>query len=229
MSSSIPSSFGTLTLLLIGGTGAVGREVLRLALADTRIGRVIAPSRRPLAPHARLNNPVLELGTLPEDSPYWRVGAVICTLGTTIKVAGSQAAFAAIDRDLPAYMARCARRAGATRSALNSSLGASLGGNFYLRTKAEAEQAIGGLGYASYTIVRPSLIDADRSEPRSLHVPNHEPTQLRGALKRFVRESAEHRGKVALPSLSSVSRKLRARLLSGIRSRRMAPVSRMSP
>lgn len=166
MNASLPSPVGPLTLLLVGATGAVGREVLRLALADTRIGRVIAPSRRPLIPNQGLENPVLELGTLPEDSPYWRVDAVICTLGTTIKVAGSQKAFAAIDRDLPAYVARCARRAGATRFALNSSLGANLGGNFYLRTKSEAEQAIRDFGFPSYTIVRPSLIDVARAQPR---------------------------------------------------------------
>ena len=160
----LPSSH--LRVLLVGGTGAVGSEVLRLALADERIERVTAPTRRPLPPHTRLDNPVLDLATLAEDSPYWRVDGVICTLGTTIKVAGSQAAFAAVDRDLSLRVARCARRAGATRFALNSSLGASPGGNFYLRTKAQAEQAIGELGYPSYTVVRPSLIDAKRDEPR---------------------------------------------------------------
>ncbi len=166
MTSSIPPLPSRLTLLLVGGTGAVGREVLRLALADERIARVIAPTRRPLPLNPRLDNPVLDLATLGEDSPYWHVDGVICTLGTTIKVAGSQTAFAAIDRDLPIRVAQGARRAGATRFALNSSLGASLGGNFYLRTKAQAEQAIRELAYPSYTIVRPSLIDTDREQPR---------------------------------------------------------------
>ena len=91
---------------------------------------------------------------------------MVCTLGTTIRVAGSQAAFAAIDRDLPIAVGRLARAAGATRYALNSSLGASARGNFYLRTKAEAEQGIIDLGFASTTIVRPSLIDAERNEAR---------------------------------------------------------------
>jgi uncharacterized protein YbjT (DUF2867 family) len=166
MTASKHSASGRLRLLLVGGTGAVGREVLRLALSDNRIERMIAPTRRPLPAHARLDNPVLDLTTLPGDSPVWQVDAVICTLGTTIKVAGSQAAFAAIDRDLAVHVARCARQAGATRFALNSSLGASPGGNFYLRTKAEAEQAIRAVGYPSYTIVRPSLIDAVRAQPR---------------------------------------------------------------
>jgi len=159
-----------LSLLLVGATGAVGQAVLRQALAEKRITRIVAPTRRPLeaelAGMARLLNPVIDFARLPEEAPWWRVDAVVCTLGTTIKVAGSQAAFAAVDRDLPIAFARLARRAGATRYALNSSLGASARGSFYLRTKAEAEQGIIDLGFASTTIVRPSLIDTERNEAR---------------------------------------------------------------
>jgi uncharacterized protein YbjT (DUF2867 family) len=153
-------------LLLVGATGAVGREVLRLALSEDGIERVIAPTRRPMPAQPRLDNPLLDPATLADDVLRWRPDAVICTLGTTIKAAGSEAAFAAVDRDLPLRIAQCARRVGATRFALNSSLGASPRGNFYLRTKAEVEQAIRALGFPSYTIVRPSLIDTKRSEPR---------------------------------------------------------------
>jgi len=155
-----------LRLLLVGSTGGVGREVLRLALADKRIEKVIALSRRPLPLHAKLENPVVDFSHLPGEAGWWKVDAVICTLGTTIKVAGSQAAFAAIDRDLVVQVAELARKAGATRFALNSSLGANLAGNFYLRTKAEAEQGVRALGYPSYIIVRSSLIDTKRVELR---------------------------------------------------------------
>lgn len=157
-------------LLLVGATGAVGQAVLRQALSEERITRIVAPTRRPLqaavAGGERLLNPVIDFTRLPEEAPWWKVDAVVCTLGTTIRVAGSQAAFAAIDRDLPIAVGRLARAAGATRYALNSSLGASARGNFYLRTKAEAEQGIIDFGFASTTIVRPSLIDAERNEAR---------------------------------------------------------------
>lgn len=157
-------------LLLVGATGAVGQAVLRQALSEERITRIVAPTRRPLqaavAGGERLLNPVIDFTRLPEEAPWWKVDAVVCTLGTTIRVAGSQAAFAAIDRDLPIAVGRLARAAGATRYALNSSLGASARGNFYLRTKAEAEQGIIDLGFTSTTIVRPSLIDAERNEAR---------------------------------------------------------------
>ena len=159
-----------LSLLLVGATGAVGQAVLRQALAEKRITRIVAPTRRPLeagfAGNARLLNPVIDFARLPEEAAWWKVDAVVCTLGTTIKVAGSQAAFAKVDRDLPVSVGRLARRAGATRYALNSSLGASARGSFYLRTKAEAEQGIIDLGFASTTIVRPSLIDTERNEAR---------------------------------------------------------------
>ena len=39
-------------------------------------------------------------------------------------------------------------------------------GNFYLRTKAQAEEGVRALGYPSLTIVRPSLIAAERETVR---------------------------------------------------------------
>jgi len=160
-----PSTTG-LRVLLVGATGAVGQQVLQLALADPRCSQVIALTRRALPDHPKLENHIVDFADLPADAPWWQVDAVICTLGTTIKTAGSQTAFIAVDRDLPVLVAQLARQAGATRFALNSSLGASLNGNLYLRTKAQAETAIHALGYPDYTIVRPSLIDTARSESR---------------------------------------------------------------
>ncbi len=152
--------------MIVGATGAVGRHVLAAALGDPRVDQVLAPTRRALAPHARLSAPIVDFAALPTDAQWWRVDAVVCALGTTIRAAGSPEAFAAVDRDLPIRIARLARAAGATRFALNSSLGASPDGNFYLRTKAQAEAGVRALGYPVYTIVRPSLIDTERDEVR---------------------------------------------------------------
>lgn len=156
-----------ISLLVVGATGAVGGHVLSAALGDARIAKVVAPTRTALPAHAKLVNPVIDFANLPLDDDWWKVDAVICTLGTTMKAAGSQEAFAFVDRDLPIQVARLARECGATRFALNSSLGADLNGNFYLRTKAQAEAGIRGIGYPSYTIVRPSLIDTTRKEFRA--------------------------------------------------------------
>lgn len=156
-----------INLMIVGATGVVGRAVLALALADARVAQVVAPTRRPLPSSPKLHNPVVDFAQLADGADWWHVDAVICTLGTTIKAAGSQTAFVTVDRDLPIQVARLARAAGATRYALNSSLGASLSGNFYLRTKAQAEADIRECNYPSFTIVRPSLIDADRDEFRA--------------------------------------------------------------
>ena len=155
-----------LRLLLLGATGAVGQQVLSLALADARVGRVTAPTRRPLPAQARLVNPVVDFQNIDAHAPWWQADAVVCALGTTIRLAGSQAAFAAVDRDLPIALGRVALRLGARSLALNSSLGASASGNFYLRTKHQAEEGLRQLGFASYTVVRPSLINAQRTESR---------------------------------------------------------------
>jgi len=152
--------------LLLGATGAVGSEVLRLALQHPQVQQVMAPTRRALAAHPKLTNPVTDFARPAEALGQMAVDAVVCALGTTIRQAGSQAAFAAVDRDLPIALGREALRLGARSMALNSSLGASARGNFYLRTKHQAEEGLRQLGFASFTVVRPSLIDAARAETR---------------------------------------------------------------
>ncbi|MGP1681746.1 MAG: hypothetical protein ACTS8S_05395, partial [Giesbergeria sp.] len=73
-------------LLLLGATGAVGREVLALALADARVAQVVAPTRRALAAQARVENPVVDFENLDPNAPWWQADAVVCALGTTLKV-----------------------------------------------------------------------------------------------------------------------------------------------
>lgn len=168
-----PTSASGIRLLLLGATGAVGREVLRLALQHPQVQQVVAPTRRPLTGDfgasmgtGKLANPVTDFAHPAQACQGHAVDAVVCALGTTIKQAGSQAAFAAVDRDLPIALGREALRLGARSMALNSSLGASATGNFYLRTKHQAEVGLRQLGFASYTVVRPSLIEADRTDSR---------------------------------------------------------------
>lgn len=155
-------------VLLAGATGLVGREVLRLALGDKRITRVVAPTRRALSPRSRLENPLVDFASLNGAEPWWRVDAVICALGTTIKKAGSQEAFREVDHGYPLRLARHALENGARSYALNSSVGADpVSRNFYLRTKGEVERDLEACGYCSLTIVRPSVIGGNREEHRT--------------------------------------------------------------
>ncbi len=158
------------SVLLLGATGLVGSEVLRQALADARIARIVAPTRRPLErADAGLENPVIDFEALPEDAGWWGCDGVICALGTTMRRAGSRAAFFRVDHDHVVRTAERARRHGARSMALVTAAGANANSSFfYLRVKGEAERAVEALGFPSLTIVRPNFIGGDRAERRSV-------------------------------------------------------------
>jgi uncharacterized protein YbjT (DUF2867 family) len=155
------------SLLVLGATGLVGGHVLRRALADDRVTRIVAPTRRPLPAHAKLLNPVVDLGQGLPEAEWWSVDGVICALGTTRKTAGSDEAFGAIDFDIPFAVAKETREQGAGSFALTSSIGANAASRaLYLRTKGELENALRGLGFPSLTILRPGVLGGERGEFR---------------------------------------------------------------
>lgn len=154
-------------VLLIGSTGVVGEQVLRLALAEPCFGGIVAPTRRPLPPHPRLANPLVDFSALRAGDPWWSVDGVISTLGTTQRTAGSPEAFRRVDYGYTLAVARLAHAGGATLFALTSSLGADPASRFfYLRTKGEIERDVEKIGFSSLTIVRPGLLGGARAERR---------------------------------------------------------------
>ena len=155
-------------VLLAGATGLVGSQVLQRLLADTRCTAVVAPVRRPLSlQHPRLSAPLLDFDALPLQAPWWQVDAAICTLGSTLKQAGSRQAFARIDHGYPLAIARAVKMHRCTVFALNSAMGANPRSLFfYNRVKGELERDLRALGFASLALVRPGLIGGARSEPR---------------------------------------------------------------
>lgn len=157
------------TLLLAGATGLVGTEALKRLLADDRVARVVAPTRRPLPAHAKLLNPITTIAQLPRDADWWEVDGAISALGTTRAKTPADAEYRAIDHDFPLAIAALVRERGATRFALTSSMGANARSRFtYTRTKGELEEAIDRLGFPSLTIARPGFIGGSRSEHRSM-------------------------------------------------------------
>ena len=155
------------TLLIVGATGLVGGRAMALALADPRIARIIAPTRRAMPPNERVTNPRLEDLIAGTGSEEWRADGAICALGTTRAIAGSAAAFRAVDHDLVLLVARRLRDAGVGRFALVSSLGADSKSLFlYTRTKGEVEEAVRALAFPSLTILRPGFLDGERADSR---------------------------------------------------------------
>ncbi len=105
----------------------------------------------------------------PGNSPsrerlLWPVDEVYLALGTTIKVAGSQAAFRAIDFDANLAVARASLEAGARRCGLVSAMGANAKSSvFYNRVKGELEEALAQLSFEGLVIARPSLLIGNRA------------------------------------------------------------------
>jgi uncharacterized protein YbjT (DUF2867 family) len=149
------------TALVAGASGLVGREILRALLADKTCAAVHCVGRRPLElKHPKLTSHTVDFAALPALP---RVDDVFIALGTTIKVAGSQAAFRTVDFEAVVAVASAARISGATRLGVVSAMGASPRSPvFYNRVKGEMEQAVSALGYTSVVIARPSMLDGDR-------------------------------------------------------------------
>ena len=155
-------------ILLAGATGLTGEHLLDRLLNEPTVECVLAPTRKPLAEHPRLDNPIGPLRTLlPQLSGD--IDTAFCCLGTTIKEAGSQEAFRAIDHDLVLAFAERARELGARHLLVISSLGANPQSNlFYCRTKGEMEEALQAQDWPQLTIARPSLLFGPRMEIRPL-------------------------------------------------------------
>jgi uncharacterized protein YbjT (DUF2867 family) len=163
----------TRRVLLAGATGLVGRELLALLLGDPGVQDVTALVRRPLPPRPRdagtvpLREAIVDFAALERDPSLFAVDQVFCALGTTIRQAGSQAAFRRVDYEYPIRLATLARAAGARHFLLVSALGADARSRvFYNRVKGELEDAVRALAFPALTIARPSLLEGARDEFR---------------------------------------------------------------
>lgn len=156
------------TAVLAGATGLVGGHLLRRLLEDEMYGRVVSLGRRTVSREgARLEQRVVDFEHLASLDVDLKGGDAFCALGTTIKRAGSEAAFRKVDHDAVVAFASWAKACGARQLLVVSSLGASAkSASFYTRVKGETEEALRGLGYASLAIFRPSFLTGERAESR---------------------------------------------------------------
>lgn len=153
-------------ILLAGATGLTGEHLLDRLLAEPTVQRVLAPTRRPLAEHAHLDNPVGPLLPLLAEL-RGPVDIAFSCLGTTIKQAGSQEAFREVDHQLIVAYAQRARELGARHFLLISAIDADPQSSvFYNRVKGETEEALRTQGWPQLTIARPSVLIGERVEAR---------------------------------------------------------------
>ncbi|MCB1552708.1 MAG: NAD(P)H-binding protein [Xanthomonadales bacterium] len=160
-------------ILLAGATGLVGGLLLDRLLdrAQRDDLHVLALGRRAVhVDHPRLRQSGLdglghaEWNPMPEGRP----DVFLCCLGTTLRRAGSRAAFAAVDHDLVMALAGSARTAGVRQAIVVSSVGASARStSFYLRVKGDTERDLAALGFARLDLIQPGLLLGPRDERRT--------------------------------------------------------------
>ena len=158
------------TALLAGASGLVGGHLLQRLLADPRYKRVVTVGRKALGiEHPKLRSLITDFDAI--EAAMAGLGETVddafCALGTTIKTAGSRAAFQRVDFGYVVAFARAARASNARRFMLVSAIGASARSRiFYLRVKGETEEAVAALGFPALDIFRPGLLLGQRAESR---------------------------------------------------------------
>lgn len=150
--------------IIIGATGAVGRDLLEQLLVDKRFEYVDAFVRRPLnVQHEKLHVHVIDF----EKPEKWRKdvlgdgdSVLFSCLGTTLKQAGGQKPQWRVDHDYQLVFAQVAADNGVGECSLVSSMGANARSmNFYMRMKGTLEEHVKELPFRHITIVQPpSLI-----------------------------------------------------------------------
>ncbi len=158
--------------VVVGATGLVGRQIVRLLLETPEWKKVRTFVRRPSGmQHPKLDERVVDFEELLKGGPPWRKDVagqtLFSSLGTTLKQAGGKAAQWRVDYDYQYAFAAAARENGVRAMVLISSYGADARSvNFYLSMKGKLEEAVKKLGFERLTILRPGMLAGRREVSR---------------------------------------------------------------
>ncbi len=147
--------------LVLGATGAIGKDLVELLLKDPTVDRVDIFVRREVnIPSAKLVVHVVDFDHPEQWADKLSGDVLFSTLGTTIRAAGSQDAQWKVDYTYQYNAAKAARENGVPTYVLVSSVGANAKSKvFYTRMKGALDDAVQELGFRGCFILRPpSLI-----------------------------------------------------------------------
>lgn len=156
------------TAIIAGATGLVGRHLTEKLLNNEKYKQVIVFSRKAIdIQHQKLQQFIVDFDNLNYQKLPVNADDVFCALGTTMKKAGSKAAFRKVDHDYVINLARFAASVDAKRFLVVSAMGADANSQiFYNRVKGEMETDLSGMPLPEIHIFRPSLILGKRKEFR---------------------------------------------------------------
>ena len=157
------------TALIAGSTGLVGSELLKLLTENPDYQYIYTLVRKPGGDaSSKIREAVIDFDAMESFSPGGPVDHVFCTLGTTIKKAGTQENFRKVDHDYVLGLAKMAKQWGTEKFLVVTALGANPRSSiFYNRVKGETEEALKALDLDHLFIFRPSLLMGERKEHRA--------------------------------------------------------------
>lgn len=147
--------------IIIGGTGATGKEVVKQLLQDARFDGVTALVRRPyFDQHPKLTEIVIDFENLANHRDSIRADVALSCLGTTLKDAGSKKAQWRVDHDYQLEFAKIAKENGVKSFVLMSAFGAKATSSmFYNKMKGTLEQNLEKLNFTQLVILHPGGIE----------------------------------------------------------------------
>lgn len=156
------------TALVIGATGLVGRQIVDQLLEDESYCQVRVFTRRSTAvSHPKLEEHIVDFKDIDGWSKNLHGDVLFSALGTTLKTAGSKEAQRRVDYGYQYGVAEAASKNGVPSHVLISSYGASpQSALFYSRMKGELERDVSLLPFLAVRLLRPGLLDGERTEHR---------------------------------------------------------------
>ena len=146
--------------LIIGATGATGKDLVRVLLQDSDYREVVIFVRKPSGMnHPKLTEVITDFSNLEDVSRFITGDVWFSLLGTTLKAAGSKDKQWHIDYEIPAAFGEIAKQNGVSTAVLLSAYGAATSSNvFYSKMKGSLEDKISTLSFEKYIIFRPGLL-----------------------------------------------------------------------